>query len=129
MHWSICLLVAALVVYALAPHPVQSKTFHCAAFNALYLISSINKTIAISHYKNSILFVSLTYRLTSIYNTFPSFLNYNVLPVITGAMIINGESAETTIIERNTGAPAFRIFDVAAQRQTHIKRAHCQRRF
>ena len=114
MHWSICLLVAALVVYALAPHPVQAKTFHCGAGNVRCLIAAINEANANGQKKNTILLEAGTYRLTSIDNTGPGFGNNNGLPVITGAMTINGESAETTIIERDSGAPAFRILDVAA---------------
>ena len=52
------------------------------------------------------------YSLTSVDNS-PTTRDGNGLPVITGTMTINGENAETTIIERDPAAPRFRIFAVA----------------
>ncbi len=54
VHWSVCLLAAALVVYALAPHPVQAKTFHCGAGDVSCLVAAINEANANRQKKNTI---------------------------------------------------------------------------
>ena len=55
--------VAALVVYALAPHPVQAKTFHCGAGDVSCLIAAINEANANRQKKNTIRLEAGTYTL------------------------------------------------------------------
>src|SRR6266481_8446879 len=118
VHWSVCLLAAALVVYALAPHPVQAKTFHCGAGDVSCLVAAINEANANRQKKNTIRLEAGTYTLTAIDNTTAEEPNglpvANGLPVITSSLTITGQGAETTIIERDTSAPFFRILNVAA---------------
>jgi Right handed beta helix region len=75
------------------------------------LIASINDANQTSE-EDTINLAAGTYTLTSIDNSPGLPSSHNGLPRIVSAMIINGESAETTIIERDPGAPLFRIFDV-----------------
>src|SRR6266404_348719 len=110
--------VAALVVYALAPHPVQAKTFHCGAGDVSCLVAAINEANANRQKKNTIRLEAGTYTLTAIDNTTAEEPNglpvANGLPVITSSLTITGQGAETTIVERDTSAPFFRILNVAA---------------
>jgi hypothetical protein len=109
--------VAALVVYALAPHPVQAKTFHCGAGDVSCLIAAINEANANRQKKNTIRLEAGTYTLTAVDNTTAEdsrLPQSNGLPVITSPLTITGQGAETTIIERDTSAPFFRILNVAA---------------
>jgi hypothetical protein len=118
VHWSACLLGAALVVYNLATSsPVQAKTFHCGAGDVQCLIAAINEANANRQKKNTIRLEAGTYTLTAIDNTTvdePFLPVANGLPVITSLLTITGQRAETTIIERDSSAPFFRILNVAA---------------
>ena len=109
--------MAALVVYALAPHPVQAKTFHCGAGDVSCLIAAINEANANRQKKNTIRLEAGTYTLTAIDNTTAEEPNglpvANGLPVITSSLTITGQGAKTTIVERDTSAPFFRILNVA----------------
>jgi hypothetical protein len=68
VRWSACLLVAALVVYALAPHPVQANTFLCGPGDVQCLIAAINEANA-NGQKNTIRLRAGTYTLTAVDNT------------------------------------------------------------
>jgi hypothetical protein len=95
-----------------ASGPVHAGEFFCSSGDVTCLIAAINDANQNGE-ENTINLAAGTYTLTSIDNSFLQFPGpSNGLPVITSAMIINGESAETTIIERDPGAPLFRIFDV-----------------
>lgn len=84
--------------------------FFCPSADVSCLIAAINSANQ-NNEENTINLAPGTYSLTSIDNRAP---DPNGIPVITGVAIINGESAETTIIERDSDAPGFRIFEVAA---------------
>ena len=51
VHWRACLTMAALVVYALTPHPAHAKTFHCGAGDVSCLIAAINEAMPIGRRK------------------------------------------------------------------------------
>jgi hypothetical protein len=95
-----------------ATGPVHAAEFFCSSGNVTCLIAAINDANQNGE-ENTINLAAGTYTLTSIDNG-TTFFNANGLPVITSVMIINGESAETTIIERDPGAPNFRILAVDA---------------
>jgi hypothetical protein len=88
--------------------PVYAAVFSIRSGDVTGLIAAINAANANGE-ENTINLETGTYTLRSIDNT--SF-QANGLPVISGRMAIRGESAETTIIERDTAAPEFRILDV-----------------
>src|SRR4029453_18093348 len=103
--------VAAAGGFGLAltsPHAVQATTFDCRAGDVQCLIDAINTANANGE-QNTIGLAAGTYTLTAPDN--PG----NGLPVITSPLTITGQGAETTIIERDAGAPDFRLFLVAAQ--------------
>jgi len=112
--WSACLLVTALVVYALAPHPVQAKTFDCGAGDVQCLIAAINEANA-NGQKNTIRLNAGTYTLTAVDNITEGSPNErNGLPSITSTLILRGADPDTTIIERAANAPAFWLLHIAA---------------
>ena len=86
---------------------VQAKTFHCGAGDVQCLIDAINAANA-NGQKNTIRLEAGTYTLTTPDN--PD----NGLPVITSPLTITGQGSETTVIERDASAPAFRILAIAA---------------
>jgi hypothetical protein len=90
--------------------PAHAAVFNISSGDVTGLIAAINTANANGE-ENMINLAPGTYSLTSVDNR-PSFFGGNGLPVITGTMTINGESAETTTIERNSAAPRFRIFQV-----------------
>jgi hypothetical protein len=90
--------------------PAHSAVFNISSGDITGLIAAIN-TANVNGEENTINLAPGTYILTSVDNS-PITIGGNGLPVITGTMTINGESAETTIIERNPAAPQFRIFRV-----------------
>jgi hypothetical protein len=113
VHWRACLLAAALVAYALDPHLVEARTFHCGTGDVSCLIAAINEANANGQTKNTIRLEAGTYTLTAVDNITAE--EPNGLPVITSTLTITGQGAETTIIERDTSAPPqFRILNVAA---------------
>jgi hypothetical protein len=89
---------------------VHAGEFFCDAGNVTCLIDAINKA-NLNNDENTINLAAGTYTLTSVDNSSTPFGN-NDLPQITSPILINGESAETTIIERDSDAPAFGIFAV-----------------
>src|SRR5688500_2559724 len=86
--------------------------FFCSPGDVSCLIAAINEANQNGE-ENTINLSAGTYTLTSIDNI-GTISSRNGVPRIASAMIINGESAETTIIERDPGAPQFRILDVDA---------------
>jgi hypothetical protein len=62
-----------------------------------------------------------SYTLTSIDNVPQSGIGANGLPLVISEITINAADAATTIIERDSGAPFFRIFDVAANGSLTLK--------
>ena len=103
----LALLIGAL---GLAP-PVQAADFTCASGDVACLINAINQANANGE-ANRITLRRGTYTLTAVDNGIGEFTNG--LPVITSPLTIRGQGAETTIIERDTGAPRFGILSVAA---------------
>jgi len=108
--WRLSGRVAAMAALGLAlalPHTVQAKTFSCRAGDAQCLIDAIHEANANGE-ANTIRLKAGTYTLTAINN------DTNGLPVMTSHLTIVGAGAETTIIERDASAPAFRLVMVAA---------------
>jgi hypothetical protein len=105
-------LLVALLIGALGlAQPLQAAEFTCASGDVACLINAINQANANGE-ANRITLRRGTYGLTAVDNgTEP---DVNGLPVITSALTITGQGAETTIIERDTSAPLFRILRVAA---------------
>ena len=103
---------AALGLALALPLSVQAKTFHCGAGDVQCLIDAINQANANGD-KNTIRLEAGTYPLTAVDNVPPGEFGGNGLPVITSILIIRGQEAETTIIERAAGAPEFRLLHVA----------------
>jgi hypothetical protein len=102
-------LLMALVIGALglAP-PLQAAEFTCASGNVACLIDAINQANANGE-ANTITLEAGTYTLTAVDNTTDGF---NGLPSVTGVVTIQG-AADTTILERDTNAPGFRLVHVA----------------
>jgi hypothetical protein len=104
--WSAAALVAIGLVLAVSP-PIQAETFHCGAGDVACLIAAINDANA-NGQKNTIRLEAGTYALTAVDNR---TVGANGLPVITSTLTITGRGAETTLIERDASAPAFRILN------------------
>ena len=110
-HCSATLLLAALVVYASVPgSPGQAADFTCTAGDVACLITAINMANA-NGQTNTITLRAGTYTLTAVDNNTDG---PNGLPAITSVLTIKGTTAATTILERDTSAPVFRILKVAA---------------
>ena len=93
-----------------------SAVFNISSGDVPALIAAINAANANAE-ENTINLEPGTYSLTAADNIVgqPTTLaeSANGMPVITGNITINGDLAETTIIERTLNAVKFRIFDVA----------------
>ena len=116
--WPLAWPVAAVATLGLAlalPHAGQAKTFSCDAGDVTCLIDAINQANANGE-QNTIRLQAGTYPLTAPNNV------ENGLPVITSRLTITGEGAETTIIERDASAPAFRLFMVAESGTLSLER-------
>jgi hypothetical protein len=119
--WPLAWPVAAVVVLGLAlalPLSGQAKTFRCHAGDVPCLIAAINEANANGE-ANTIRLAAGTYTLTEADNgdngdNGNSRFAANGLPVITSPLTIMGRGADNTSIERDAGAPGFRILDVAA---------------
>ena len=98
-------------VFIGAVGPIHAAEFFCPSGDVPCLIAAMNDA-NLNGEENTIDLAAGTYTLTSIDNS-PTFSSRNGLPRVASAMVINGESTETTIIERDPDAPIFRIFDVA----------------
>jgi hypothetical protein len=108
LHCSATLLLAALVVYALAPARLgQAADFSCSNGDVACLITAINMANANGD-ANTITLKAGTYTLTAVDNFTGGG---NGLPVVTSPLTITGREAKTTIIE---SAGAGRILNVAA---------------
>ena len=102
----------ALLIGALGlAQPLRAAEFTCASGNVACLIDAINQANA-NGKANKITLRRGTYTLTAVDNS-PTLGDQNGLPVITSPLTITGQGAENTIIERDTGAPNFRILRVA----------------
>jgi hypothetical protein len=113
-------LLVALLISALGlAQPVQAAEFTCASGDVACLIDAINQANANGE-ANRITLRRGTYTLTAVDNG--SGEDTNGLPVITSSLTIRGQGAETTIIERDTGAPFFRILSVAAAGTVTLQR-------
>ena len=89
--------------------PADSAVFNISSGDVTGLIAAINQANTQAG-ADTINLDPGTYNLTSVDN----FTNgANGLPSITSDITINGEDAGTTVIERDPGAPGFRIFAVA----------------
>jgi hypothetical protein len=105
-------LFVALLIGALGlALPLRAAEFICASRDVACLINAINQANANGE-ANRITLRRGTYTLTVVDNG--TGTNTNGLPVITSPLTIRGQGAETTVIERDTGAPGFRILSVAA---------------
>ena len=97
------------------PHLAQAKIFYCGAAGGTgdvkCLIDAIHEANANGE-KNTIRLKAGTYTLTDVDNTTPD--GPNGLPSITSPLTIKGEGADTTILERASSAPVFRLVHVAA---------------
>jgi hypothetical protein len=107
-------LLSFLFVF-LSSAPAYPAVFNVASGDVAGLIAAINAANSNGE-ENTINLVPGTYTLTGADNN-SSGSGPNGLPVITGAMTINGANAETTVIERASGVPPafFRIFEVAVK--------------
>ena len=113
---------AAVTVLGLAlalPHLAQAKTLYCDAGDVKCLIDAIHEANANGE-TNTIRLQAGTYTLTAVNNR--GFSDAAGLPVITSTLTITGYGAETTIIERDTNAPFFRILHVAETGNLTLKR-------
>src|SRR5215510_7674656 len=105
--------VATAIALGLAlasPHAIQAKTFHCGSGDVACLINAITQANT-NREANTITLAASTYILTTVDN---STDGPNGLPSIIGVVTIQGVSAETTILGRDTRAPAFRLVHVEA---------------
>jgi hypothetical protein len=106
--------VAAVMALALAlalPYPVQARTFRCGAGDVGCLIAAINEANTNGLPRNTIRLEAGTYTLTAVDNDTDG---PNGLPSVTSTLTIRGAGAETTVIERDASAPAFRLLHVEA---------------
>ena len=106
---------ASLGLALALPLSVQAKTFRCGAGDVQCLIDAINDANA-NGQTNTIRLEAGTYTLTAVNN------DANGLPVITSPLTITGRGADTTSIERDASAEAFRILEVATTGTLTLKR-------
>jgi hypothetical protein len=99
----------AVVGFALAlPPPVQAETFDCGAGDVQCLIAAINQANA-NGQENTIRLEAGIYTLTDVDN---DTNGPNGLPSITSPLRIGGAGGDTTIVARDSSAPAFRLLHV-----------------
>jgi hypothetical protein len=102
--------VLACIVFALViSHPVEAADFSCPAGDVTCLIAAIN-TANGNGEDDTITLAAGTYTLTAVDNTTDGD---NGLPSITSPITIQGAGEETTILERATTAPKFRLLHVS----------------
>jgi nitrous oxidase accessory protein NosD len=109
------LIFAGFVVCLLAPPLAQAMTFRCGAGDVPCLIAAMNTANANGQQHNTIILAAGTYSLTAVDN---STDGPNGLPSMSGHLTISGDSAETTIIERDSTLPpltepSLRLFHIA----------------
>ena len=105
------LIIITLVTWLslfLSSVPAYPAVFNISSGNVAGLIAAINAANS-SGEENTIKLEPGTYTLTSVYN---KLLGITGLPVITSVLRINGGGAESTIIERDSSAAAFRILQI-----------------
>src|SRR5262249_36748889 len=88
----------------------QAADFACPAGDVACLINAITTANANGE-TNTITLHAGTYALTTVHNTTDGPTG---LPSVTSTLTITGGGAESTIIERQTGAPLFRLLHVGA---------------
>src|SRR5262249_39700669 len=88
----------------------QAADFACPAGDVACLIKAIT-TANTNGQTNTITLQAGTYTLMTVHNTTDG---PNGLPSVTSTLTITGEGAESTIIERQTSAPQFRLLHVGA---------------
>jgi hypothetical protein len=113
--WRVALMVQAwLVIWVgwllTTPHPGHAAAFSCAADDVACLIAAISAANA-NREENTITLAAGTFTLTTVDNDTDG---PNGLPSVTSVLTIRGVEAETTVIERASDAPGFRIMHVAA---------------
>ena len=119
-RWGLPWRLAAVIALGLTlanSSAVQAKTFHCGAGNVACLIEAINEANANGE-KNTIRLAAGTYTLTDIDNDTDG---PNGLPSITSTLTMRGDGAATTILERASSAPVFRLVHVAASGHLTLK--------
>ena len=107
-----------LLLAFLAIQPVCSAEFFCPSGDVTCLIASINEANRNGE-DNTINLELGTYTLTTVDN---NTQGPNGLPSITGRMTIQGQDMWETIIARDSGAPEFRMFHVAASGTLRLNR-------
>jgi len=103
-------------------HPSQAADFACAVGDVACLINAINQANANGE-ANTITLEAGTYTLTAVDNTTDGD---NGLPSVTSTLTIRGAGAETTIIARGSGVPAFRLVHIAAAGMVTLDRLTLQ---
>jgi hypothetical protein len=102
-------LVVTLIIVALAfVHPTQAATFSCGDVGCL--IAAINTANANGE-DDTINLAAVTYTLTTV-NNIHHVSGANGLPRVTSNISIIGAGADATVIERDEGAPLFRLFHI-----------------
>jgi hypothetical protein len=116
--------VLTLGLAFVTPPSAHAKIFHCGAGDVRCLIDAIHKANA-NGKKNTIRLAAGTYTLTAVDNTTDGS---NGLPSITSEfrLTIRGAKDEATIIERQSGAPSFRLIHVAATSTLALERLTLQ---
>jgi hypothetical protein len=102
--------IVFMIILIAVSHTVNAAEFDIPAGDVNALVEAIN-TANFNNEDNTIFLESANYTLTAVNN------NSNCgsgLPSITSKIIINGAGAGNTIIERDSNAPGFSIFHVAA---------------
>jgi hypothetical protein len=112
--WQMRLVVSLLVVLSALfglprDSPAHGVEFTCAAGDVACLIDAINQANANGE-ANTITLEAGTYTLTAVDNTTDG---PNGLPSVTGTVTIQGAGGDITILERDAGAPPFRLVHVA----------------
>src|SRR6266481_6036330 len=100
--------------------PADSAVFNISSGDVTGLIAAIN-TANSTPQPDTINLAPGAYTLTSIDHT-TNGAEPSGLPSITSDITINGEDAATTIIERDPGAPGFRILPVAVSGKLTLNR-------
>jgi hypothetical protein len=108
--WRVTTVAALGLALIIATRPSQAADFACAAGDVACLITAINTANAAGE-ANTITLEAGTYTLTDVDN---STDGPNGLPSITSTLTIKGDGADTTILERASSAPSFRLVHVAA---------------
>jgi hypothetical protein len=101
--------VAAILFTLLTSPPIQAADFSCPSGDVACLIAAIN-TANGNGEEDTITLAAGTYTVTAVDN---STDGENGLPSITSPITIQGAGAETTMLERASTAPEFRLLHVS----------------